>query len=398
MPDGNPDSPHKLSLDAAARDIAAHGASPLARYRALRDANAIQADHGQRLAAERLDRLHGVLTGYKPAGESWLGGLKARFGRGRRGDETPRGLYMFGPVGRGKSMLMDLFFDNAPVTKKRRVHFHAFMLEVQDRLNTERRTKQRDDPLMAVAGDIADEAWLLCFDEFHVVNIADAMILGRLFQGLFDHGVVIVATSNVAPLDLYRNGLQRDRFLPFIDLIVDRLDVLDIGDGTDFRLDRLRGRPVWHTPLGAAATAALDAAFATLTDTEPGAPGTPATVELQGRTLEVPRAARGVARLPFAELCGKPRGASDYLALARQFHTVMIDGIPKMTPDQRDVAKRFVVLIDSLYEHRVNLWASADAPPEGLYPAGDTAFEFQRTVSRLSEMQAADYIESAHID
>jgi cell division protein ZapE len=301
---------------------------------------------------------------------------------------------MYGPVGRGKSMLMDLFFDTAPVERKRRVHFHAFMLEVQNRLTAERKTTKRDDPLMAVAGDIAAETWLLCFDEFHVVNIADAMILGRLFQGFFDRGVVIVATSNVAPLDLYRNGLQRDRFVPFIELICDRLDVLDIGAGVDFRLDRLRGRPVWHTPLGAAATAALDAAFAALTD---DAPGAPAKLELQGRTLTVPLAARGVARLSFDELCGKPRGASDYLALATHFHTVMIDGIPKLTSNQRDIAKRFVVLIDSLYEHRVNLWASADAAPEDLYPAGDIAFEFQRTVSRLSEMQAADYIESPHL-
>ena len=394
MPDGNSDSPQILALDDAARDIAAHEATPLARYRALRRAGVLKPDPGQELSAEKLESLHHALTGYQPAGESWLGGWKARFGLGQRTGTPPQGLYMYGPVGRGKSMLMDLFFDTAPVEKKRRVHFHAFMLEVQKRLNDERKTTQRDDPLMAVAGDIAAETWLLCFDEFHVVNIADAMILGRLFQGFFDRGVVIVATSNVAPQDLYRGGLQRDRFLPFIALICDKLDVLDIGAGADFRLDRLRGQPVFHWPLGPESTAKLDTAFAALTD---DAAGEEATLELQGRTLVVPVAARGVARLSFDELCGKPRGASDYLALATHFHTVMVDGIPKMTPQQRDIAKRFVVLIDALYEHRVNLWASADAPPEELYPVGDTAFEFQRTVSRLSEMQAADYIEAPHL-
>lgn len=393
MPDGTPDTPQILTLDDDARAIAAAEAAPLARYRALRRADVIKPDPGQELAAEKLESLYKALQGYQPAGESWLGGWKARFGLARRSEEPPQGLYMYGPVGRGKSMLMDLFYETAPVDKKRRVHFHAFMLEVQQRLNAERK-KQREDPLMAVAGDIAEETWLLCFDEFHVVNIADAMILGRLFQGFFDHGVVIVATSNVAPRDLYKGGLQRDRFIPFIDLICAKLDVLDIGAGADFRLDRLRGQPVFHWPLGAESTAALDAAFAALTD---DAPGEPAEIELQGRKLVVPQAARGVARLSFDELCREARGASDYLALATHFHTVIVDGIPKMTPQQRDIAKRFVVLIDALYEHRVNLWASADAPPEELYPVGDTAFEFQRTVSRLSEMQAADYIESPHL-
>jgi cell division protein ZapE len=394
MPDGKPDSPQILMLDDAARDIAAHETTPLARYRALRRADALKPDPSQALVAEKLESLHHALAGYQPAGDSWLGGWKTRFGIGRRSERPPQGLYMYGPVGRGKSMLMDLFFDTAPVDRKRRVHFHAFMLEVQARLTEERRTKQRDDPLMAVAGDIAAETWLLAFDEFHVVNIADAMILGRLFQGFFDYGVVIVATSNVAPQDLYKGGLQRDRFVPFIELICDRLDLLDIGVGVDFRLDRLRGRPVFHWPLGPDATAALDAAFAALTD---DAPGEPVSLELQGRTLVVPKAARGVARLSFDELCGKPRGAADYLALATHFHTVIVDDVPRMSPQQRDIAKRFVVLVDALYEHRVNLWASAGTPPEELYPAGDTAFEFQRTVSRLAEMQAADYIEALHL-
>jgi cell division protein ZapE len=381
MPEGIVDTESDLEL-------------PLQRYRALRRADELKPDPVQELGAEKLQSLHHALNGYQPADDTWLAGWKDRFGLGRRTDEPPQGLYIFGPVGRGKSMLMDLFFDSAPVERKRRVHFHAFMLEVQERLTKERKTTKRDDPLMAVASDIADETWLICFDEFHVVNIADAMILGRLFQGLFERGVVVVATSNVAPQDLYEGGLQRDRFLPFIDLICARLDVLDIGAGVDFRLDRLKGQPVYHTPLGPAATERLDTAFEALTD---AAKGAPVEITVLGRTLVAPIAARGVARFSFDQLCREPRGAPDFLAIATHFHTVMIDGVPKLSPAEREVAKRFVVLIDALYEHRVNLFASAAVAPEEIYPAGDTAFEFQRTVSRLIEMQAEDYIAAPHL-
>ncbi|MBT4908209.1 MAG: cell division protein ZapE [Rhodospirillaceae bacterium] len=367
--------------------------TPLDRYRNMREANELMRDPTQKLAVEKLQSLHHALKGYQPAGESFLSGWKDRFGLGRRSDDPPMGLYLYGPVGRGKSMLMDLFFDTAPVERKRRVHFHAFMLEIQQRLNELRKHEKRADPLMRVAADVADESWLLCFDEFHVVNIADAMILGRLFQAFFDHGVVIIATSNVAPRDLYKDGLQRDRFLPFIDLIVEKLDVLDIGAGTDFRLDRLKGEPVWHTPIGRAATAQLDAAFATLTD---NADPAPFEVEVQGRSIQARQAARGIARFDFDELCNKPRGASDFLTIATQFHTVMVDNIPILDERERDAAKRFVVLIDSLYEHHVNLFASADGEPGELYMKGDTAFEFQRTVSRLMEMQAEDYLNTPH--
>jgi cell division protein ZapE len=291
-------------------------------------------------------------------------------------------------------MLMDLFFDSAPVERKRRVHFHAFMLEIQERLTEERRTAKRDDPLMAVASDIANETWLMCFDEFHVINIADAMILGRLFLDLFERGVVVVATSNSAPQELYQGGLQRDRFLPFIDLICERLDVLDIGNGVDFRLDRLKGQPVYHMPLGAAATERLNTAFETLTD---AAKGQAVELTVLGRTVTVPIAARGVARFTFDELCREPRAAPDFLAIATRFHAVIIDGIPKLSAQEREVAKRFVVLIDTLYEHRVNLFASAEVVPGEIYPAGDTAFEFKRTSSRLIEMQAEDYITAPHL-
>jgi cell division protein ZapE len=379
MPDGSTDT---------------QATTPLERYRELRETNELMRDPSQKLAVEKLQSLHHALNGYQPAGESWLSGWKDRFGLGRRSDELPQGIYMYGPVGRGKSMLTDMFFDTATVGRKRRVHFHSFMLEVQKRLTTIRQGGKQDDPLMRVAAEIAEESWLLCFDEFHVVNIADAMILGRLFQAFFDRGVVIIATSNVAPQDLYKDGLQRERFLPFIDLIMKKLDVLDIGAGRDFRLDRLKGDPVWHTPLGADATAMLDKAFATLTD---DATPHPEEIELQGRVLIAERAARGIARFSFDELCNKPRGAADFLAIASRFHTVMIDDVPKLEAAERDAAKRFVVLVDSLYEHKVNLFAIAAVPPDELYAQGDTAFEFERTVSRLMEMQAEDYLDSPHI-
>ena len=378
MPDDSPESENLTPLD---------------RYRSMREAKELMRDPTQKLAIEKLQSLHHALKGYQPVGDSFLAGWKDRFGLGRRTEEPPMGLYLYGPVGRGKSMLMDLFFNTAPLERKRRVHFHAFMLEIQQRLNELRKKEKRVDPLIRVAADVADESWLLCFDEFHVVNIADAMILGRLFEAFFEHGVVVIATSNVAPRDLYKGGLQRERFLPFIDLIVEKLDILDIGAGTDFRLDRLKGEPVWHTPIGRAATASLDAAFATLTD---NAEPAPFEIEVQGRVIHAHQAARGIARFTFDELCNKPRGASDFLAIATQYHTVMVDNIPILDERERDAAKRFVVLIDSLYEHHVNLFASADGEPDQLYMKGDTAFEFQRTVSRLMEMQAEDYLNSPH--
>jgi cell division protein ZapE len=378
MPDDSPESENLTPLD---------------RYRSMREAKELMRDPTQKLAIEKLQSLHHALKGYQPAGDSFLAGWKDRFGLGRRTEEPPMGLYLYGPVGRGKSMLMDLFFNTAPLERKRRVHFHAFMLEIQQRLNELRKKEKRVDPLIRVAADVADESWLLCFDEFHVVNIADAMILGRLFEAFFEHGVVVIATSNVAPRDLYKGGLQRERFLPFIDLIVEKLDILDIGAGTDFRLDRLKGEPVWHTPIGRNATASLDAAFATLTD---NAEPAPFEIEVQGRVIHAHQAARGIARFTFDELCNKPRGASDFLAIATQYHTVMVDNIPILDERERDAAKRFVVLIDSLYEHHVNLFASADGEPDQLYMKGDTAFEFQRTVSRLMEMQAEDYLNSPH--
>ncbi|SMF32008.1 cell division protein ZapE [Tistlia consotensis] len=369
--------------------------TPLDAYRALRRAGELRVDPAQELAAEKLQSLHNALRSYRPSAAE-PGGWKARLGLARRPEEPPQGLYLYGPVGRGKSMLMDLFFRSAPIERKRRVHFHAFMIEVQDRLEAWRRRTRggKADPLPELAGQLAEEAWLLCFDEFVVINIADAMILSRLFESLFQRGVVVVATSNFEPDRLYEGGLQRDRFLPFIGLLKQRLDILDLGAGTDYRLARLHDRAVYHAPLAPEAEAALDHAFAALTE---GAEVKAGSLTVKGRRLEIAACARGVARFGFAELCERPLGAEDYLAIATHFHSVVLSGVPLLSPERRNEARRFMNLIDALYEHRVNLVVSAAAPPEALYPEGDGAFEFRRTASRLSEMQSAAYIEQPHL-
>ncbi len=370
------------------------GSGPLAAYRALRREGKLRADPAQELAAEKLQSLRNALSGYRP--ESGRGGWKERLGLARRTVDPPQGLYIFGGVGTGKSMLMDLFFAEAPVERKRRVHFHAFMQEVQDRLHHWRQATRgtRADPLPDLARALADEAWLLCFDEFHVVNIADAMILGRLFEQLFQSGVVVVATSNWPPERLYEGGLQREQFLGFIELLRERLDVLQIDSGVDYRLDRFKNLPVYHAPLGPRADAALDEAFARLTA---GAEPAPQRLTVKGRTIEVPEAAAGVARFDFAELCERPLGAGDYLAIARRYDAVVLSGVPRLGPHNRNEARRFMTLIDALYEHKVKLVIAADAPPERLYPQGDGAAEFQRTVSRLQEMRSAEYMGLQHL-
>lgn len=350
-------------------------------------------DPRQRAAAERLDRLAAELATREPAPPRRSGGLLARLLGHRAGPAAapPRGLYIHGDVGRGKSMLMDLFVEKAPVASKRRVHFHEFMLGVQKRLHAMRRAGGGQDPLRRLAAELAREQRLLCFDEFHVVDIADAMILGRLFEGLFEEGVVVVATSNWPPRRLYENGLNRDRFLPFIDLLLERVDVVALDGPVDYRLSRLRDMPVYLSPLGPFATRRLEAIFRTLAD---GAEGAPEEVEVGTRRLRVPRAAGGTAMFEFGDLCARALGAADYLALTGRYHTLMIADVPLLTPDRRNEARRFMTLVDALYERRVMLVASAEAPPERLYPQGDGAFEFQRTVSRLMEMQSADWLEA----
>ena len=360
-----------------------------------------QADSAQILVARKLDDLCEALAAQPKPGKAgmlgWLFGARDTSGQ-------IRSLYIWGAVGRGKTMLMDMFFDLAPLNSKRRVHFNAFMSDVHARIHAWRQEKRRgqttgiyrgDDPLAPVAEALAADAALLCFDEFSVTDIADAMILGRLFQALWAQGVVIVATSNVAPGDLYRDGLNRALFLPFITLIGEHMNVLRLDAAKDFRLEKLSSAPVYFVPADAAAHAALDEAFAALAG---GASPQPMRLPLLGREIFVPIAAPGIARFNFADLCEQPLGTADYLALAQRFHTLIIDGIPIIPADARNVAKRFILLIDTLYDGRVKLLASAAAAPENLYRAaqGREAFEYARTVSRLVEMRSQDYLQLAH--
>lgn len=365
--------------------------TPIARYDRLVAAGELRPDPAQRRVAERLDRLAHELED-QPSKGTVLWRLLGRK------PQPVRGVYLWGGVGRGKSMLMDLLYDCAAIRPKRRVHFHEFMLEVHDRLRAER-LKEQGDPIPPLAAAIAAEARLLAFDEMVVNNTADAAIMSRLFTEIMDHGTTIVTTSNRPPRDLYKDGLNRSLFLPFIGLIEERLDVLTLDGPTDYRLERLAGAPTWYTPLGDATTAAVSQTFFRLTDYPPDDRAHVPSCEINvpgGRRLHVPKALKGVGVFSFKRLCGEPRGAADYLAIARAFHTVIIVGIPVMGPERRDQAARFKVLIDALYEHKVKLIAAAATAPESLYPHGDGAFEFERTVSRLMEMQSADYLAEGH--
>tara|TARA_R110000868_G_scaffold29118_8_gene108505 strand:- start:743 stop:1855 length:1113 start_codon:yes stop_codon:yes gene_type:complete len=363
----------------------------LARYEALIAAGELRADPDQRAAAVRLDTLQQQLEAAPERGSTLWRLL-------RKAPEPPRGLYMWGGVGRGKSMLMDLFFDTVKIPRKARAHFHEFMLDVHARL-AEARKSETGDPIPPVVEALAENARLLCFDEMVVNNMADAAIMSRLFTGLLEKRVTIVTTSNRVPDDLYKDGLNRQLFLPFIDLIKDRLDVQTLNGPTDYRRDRLGDATLWHYPNGDEATAALSTAFFRLTDYPPSdrahVPSEDIPVQ-GGRTLHVPKSLKGVAVFSFKRLCAEARGAPDYLAIARKYHSVIIVGIPVLGPENRNEAARFVTLIDSLYEYKVKLLASADAEPAQLYPQGDGAFEFERTVSRLMEMQSDDYLALGH--
>src|SRR5882757_3702416 len=366
------------------------------RYQALVSSGAIEADSAQADAVAALAVLDERLSDYKPRRKQNL------FGRlfGDKDEASPRGLYIHGEVGRGKTMLMDLFFQHSPVEHKRRAHFHEFMAEVHERIYGFRQNIARGeiadgDVISLTAHAIFDQAWLLCFDEFHVTDIADAMILGRLFSKLFELGTVVVATSNVAPDDLYKGGLNRALFLPFIAQISDHMDVLRLDARTDFRLEKLAGVKMWLVPADRAADAALDKAWGKMTG---NAPCKPRDIAIKGRILRVPCSAHGVARFAFADICEKPLAASDYLRLAHDYHTILIDRIPVMDYAERNAAKRFISLIDTLYDNAVKLMASAAANPVSLYLAtdGNEANEFKRTSSRLIEMSSESYLALPH--
>jgi len=352
---------------------------------------ALEPDPTQELAAEKLQSLCRALNSYTPG--DGLSAWKAVLGLARRREDPPQGLYLYGPVGRGKSMLMDLFFAHAPVVRKRRVHFHQFMIEVHEALHgwrqSQKRSGDREDPIDRVAAALAGEVWLLCFDELEVRDIADAMILGRLFEALFARGVVMVCTTNTPPDELYKEGLQRELFLPFIEIIKQRLDVLELAARKDYRQARLAGREIWLTPPDEAAAAALDHIFDDLAD---GAEAAPENLTVKGRTVTVPLSARGVARFHFDQLCRAALGAEDYLVVARRYHTLVLDGVPAMNQVMRNEARRFITLIDVLYENRVRLVASAETAPEDLVTADDHAAEYRRTASRLAEMRSAAWV------
>ncbi|MCU0985623.1 MAG: cell division protein ZapE [Acetobacteraceae bacterium] len=395
-------------MDAAHKTIPDAPEGPLPAWRRKVARGELLPDPAQEFAAERLQGLWRALAGYAPTPHRTGGVLdafRARLGFGRSGGarqrrvredgmDAPQGLYLVGSVGRGKSMLMDLFFASAPIARRRRVHFHAFMQEVHAFLHMFRQKASHADPIPVLADQVAARALLLCFDEFQVHDIADAMILGRLFEALFARGVVVVATSNTVPDELYKDGLQRDRFLPFIEVIKERLEVIVLDGGRDYRRDRILGMRTWWSPADARADAALAQAFAELAGE---GEARPLTLEVLGRRVVLPLALNHVARADFEVLCGAALGPADYLAMATHLHALVLDDIPRLSPQNFDRARRFITLVDALYEHRVKLVASAADIPDRLYERGENAAMFQRTASRLMEMQSEDYLALPHL-
>jgi cell division protein ZapE len=378
-------------------------ASISTQYAALVAAGEIEHDGAQQAIVDKLAQLERRIVEHRLARKSsslgWI------FGARKRQEDPIRGLYIFGEVGRGKTMLMDLFFAASPVVRKHRAHFHEFMADVHERIYAFRQKIKSveisgEDPIQLAAAAIADETWLLCFDEFHVTDIADAMILGRLFTRLFELGIVVVATSNVPPAELYKDGLNRALFVPFIAMIEQNLEVVRLAARTDFRLEKLAGAPVWYVPADDAADAALDEAWHRLTR---GHAEAERDLAMKGRVLRVPRATMGAARFSFHDLCAQPLAAADYLRIAHEFHTIVLDRIPVMDYDRRNEAKRFIILIDTLYDNAVKLVASAATDPDALYRPSDgfeaqsfEAQEFKRTASRLIEMRSEAYLAQAH--
>ena len=372
--------------------------TPVQRYRALLAARKLKPDAAQAHAATRLGHLYHALQHYRPGSRGLMRFL-------RRGSEAPKGLYIHGDVGRGKSALMDLFFDSVQSVRKRRVHFNEFMAETHAFIHQwrnlapgDRRRRPEysrpagDDPIEPAARHIAADATLLCLDEFQVLDVADAMILGRLCEKLFAFGTIIVLTTNTEPDRLYEGGLNRQLFVPFIALIKQHLELVELNGPRDYRLDSIAGLHLYNTPLVPAAAEAMDQAWRQLTDT---GRGEPLAIEVLGRQLIAPEAIHGVARFSFDAICGAALGPSDYLALAEHFHTILIDDIPQLGPEQRDEARRFTLLIDTLYDRRVKVICSAAVRPEFLYVRGDNAPAFRRTASRMIEMQSEDYLLSS---
>lgn len=365
-----------------------------ANYLALVAAGEIEADPAQHALVGCFERLERDLAEHRLARKSsalgWLFGKRENAGQ-------IKGLYIYGEVGRGKTMMMDLFYESSAIKRKRRAHFHEFMADVHDRIHAFRQDQENGehDPIVHVATAIADESWLLCFDEFHVTDITDAMILGRLFTQLFELGVVVVATSNQPPSGLYKDGLNRGLFVPFIAMLEQHCEVVQLDARIDFRLEKLTGLPVWYVPDDTKAREALDATWRRLTG---GQGGAALDLTVKGHPVHVPQTAKGVARFSFADLCGKPLGALDYLRIAHEFHTLIVDHIPVMDHDRRNEAKRFIILIDTLYDHAVKLIASAQTAPDDLYTAtrGYEATEFARTASRLMEMRSQSYLGLPH--
>lgn len=379
-----------------------HPDGPLSLYQAHLDKGELREDPSQRAVAEKLERLFQAIVRSEDS-KRLLGFFN------RKNKTTGRSIYIWGPVGRGKSMLMDLFFEAVTDDMKRRVHFHQFMQECHAQIHAWREMtpgqRKKDigrevlsDPILVLARKIAAETYLLCFDEFQVLDVADAMILGRLFQHLFALGVVIVTTSNRPPVDLYKDGINRTLFLPFIGLINDRMEVVELSGPVDYRYQRIKGLPVYYTPVNAETTQKLKEAFWALTDRDVGDAATVPSdeIEVQGRKLFVPKAARGVGVFSFKRLCANPLGAADYLAIAWRYHVVIVVAVPKMGKAMRNEAKRFATMIDIFYENNVKFICSAEVPPEELYPVGDGSFEFSRTTSRLIEMQSKNYLTKGH--
>ncbi|MBY0475577.1 MAG: AFG1 family ATPase [Nitrosomonas sp.] len=380
--------------------------NPETEYQALISVGELKPDADQAKAVAALERLHGELLNARTTGKKWPIRLFLWLGSNK---SAPKGIYLYGGVGRGKSMLMDLFYKTIPIESKKRVHFHEFMLDVHDRLkkwhefSVQERAQQGSragdaDPIPSIARKIADTTMLLCFDEFQVTDIADAMVLTRLFNELFAQGVVVVTTSNRSPDDLYKNGLNRQRFLPFIQQIKDKLEIISLDSPIDYRYNRLKGAQTYYFPVNEATTTELSATFFRLTDrrVEDRHKVPSEELNVQGRMLFVPKAARGVAVFSFKRLCANPLGTADYLAIARTYHTVIMVAIPQFNQENNNEAKRFIHLIDALYEHGVKFLCSAAVPLQSLYAGGDISFEFERTISRLMEMQSESYLARGH--